>query len=114
LDRVVELPDQLCDASQLCSWVQMREPVGPNHVSWHESQDFAPLVVNAQWARCRSESHLVQVGEQGMDCRRPRPGGTANGVSDANDSITDVAAGQRLFLMLHWTSVSGRPRVVTA
>ncbi|MFE7838721.1 aldo/keto reductase [Streptomyces sp. NPDC057474] len=56
------------------------------------------MIVNAEWARRRAESHLVQVGKQGMHGGSPRTGWTANGVSDANDTITYVAARQRLFI----------------
>ncbi|GCB53130.1 hypothetical protein SNL152K_10487 [Streptomyces sp. NL15-2K] len=42
----------------------------------------------------------MQVGKQGMHGGSPWSGRTANGVSDANDTITDVAAGQRLFIIV--------------
>ncbi|GGU22506.1 hypothetical protein GCM10010244_56490 [Streptomyces coeruleorubidus] len=72
------------------------------------------MIVNAEWARHRAESHLVQVGKQGMHGGSPRSGRTANGVSDANDTITDVAARQRLFIIvLHRTSVSDQLAMIT-
>ena len=44
----------------------------------------------------------------------PQSGRTANGISDANDTITDVAARQRLFIIvLHRTSVSDRLAMIT-
>lgn len=115
LHGIVEVPDQLGDAGQLPSGLHQREPVGPDHVSRHEGQDLTPLIVNAEWARRRGESHLVQVGKQGMHGGSPRSGGTADGISDANDTITDVAAGQRLFMIvLHRTSVSDQLAVITS
>jgi hypothetical protein len=42
-----------------------------------------------------------------MHSGSPWSGRTANGVPDANDTITDVATGQRLFIIVpHRTSVS--------
>ncbi|GAA3307931.1 hypothetical protein GCM10020219_007770 [Nonomuraea dietziae] len=44
----------------------------------------------------------------------PRSGRTTNGVSDANDTITYVAARQRLFIIvLHRTSVSDQLAMIT-
>ncbi|KQV97652.1 hypothetical protein ASD08_47600 [Streptomyces sp. Root369] len=105
LHGIVEVADEACNASQLASGFHQREPVGPDHMSRHEGQDLTSLIVNAEWARRRAESHLVQVGKQGMHGGSPRSGRTANGVSDANDTITYVAARQRLFIIvLHRTS----------
>jgi hypothetical protein len=56
----------------------------------------------------------MQMGKQGMHRRSPWSGRTANGVPDANDTITDVAAGQRLFIIVsHRTSVSDQPVMIT-
>jgi hypothetical protein len=49
-----------------------------------------------------------------MHSRSPWSGRTANGVPDANDTITDVAAGQGLFIIVpHRTSVSDQPVMIT-
>ncbi len=56
----------------------------------------------------------MQVGKQGMHSGSPWSGGTANGVPDANDTITDVATGQGLFIIVpHRTSVSDRLVMIT-
>jgi hypothetical protein len=114
LHSVVEVPDQPCHASQLSSGFHQREPVRPDHISGHEGQDLTPLIINAEWARRRAESHLVQVSKQGMHSGSPGSGRTANGVPDANDTITDVATGQRLFIIVpHRTSVSDQLVMIT-
>ncbi|GHA12390.1 hypothetical protein GCM10010303_23000 [Streptomyces purpurascens] len=83
-------------------------------MSRHEGQDLTPLIVNAERTRRRAESHLVQVGKQGMHSGSPYSGRTANGVPDANDTITDVATGQRLFIIMpHRTSVSDQLVMIT-
>ncbi|XXZ53105.1 hypothetical protein AAGT00_28145 [Streptomyces cavourensis] len=54
------------------------------------------------------------MSKQGMHGGSPRTGLTANGVPDANDTVTDIASGQRLFIIvLHRTSVSDRLVVIT-
>ncbi|WP_225102501.1 hypothetical protein [Streptomyces sp. CoH27] len=56
----------------------------------------------------------MQVGKQGMHSGSPWSGRTANCVPNANDTIADVAAGQRLFIIVpHRTSVSDRPVMIT-
>ena len=83
-------------------------------MSRHKGQDLAPLVVDAQRTRRRTESHLVQVGEQGVHCGSPRSGRSADGISDADNTIADVPTGQRLFFIaLHRASVSDQLTVIT-
>lgn len=49
-----------------------------------------------------------------MHSGSPWSGRTANGVPDANDAITDVATGQRLFIIVpHRTSVSDQLVMIT-
>jgi hypothetical protein len=49
-----------------------------------------------------------------MHSGSPGSGRTAHGVPDANDTITDVATGQRLFIIVpHRTSVSGQLVMIT-
>jgi hypothetical protein len=49
-----------------------------------------------------------------MHSGSPWSGRTANGVPDANDTITDVATGQRLFIIVpHRTSVSDQLVMIT-
>lgn len=114
LHGMVEVPDQPRNAGQLSSGIDQRELVWPDHISRHEGQDLTPLIVNAERTRCRAESHFVQVGKEGMHSGSPWSGRTANGVPDANDTLTDVVTGHGLLIIApHRTSVLSQLAMVT-
>ncbi len=69
--------------------------VRPGHRARDEGENLAPLVVEAERARCTMKSDSTEVIEQGVYGRRPGTGRAAHGVSDANDPAAHVAAFQR-------------------
>ncbi|MGI5429242.1 TOBE domain-containing protein [Streptomyces sp. CA-179760] len=54
------------------------------------------------------------MAEQSMHCGSPWPGRAADGISDTDDTLADVATGQwSFFIGLHRTTVPDQPIVIT-
>ena len=115
LHGIVEVPDETCQQGQPLRGLQQEEPVGADHIAGNEGQHLPALIVDAKKARGRPETHLVQVRKQCVHRRSRRPGGTADGLADADDAAADVPAGQRLlFIVLHSASLADRPLPITS
>jgi hypothetical protein len=91
----VKVADEAGGAAQLGVLVQEVELVGPGGCAGYKGQDLAPVLIDAERAGCTVEAGLVQVGEQRVDGRRPRPRRAPNGVTHLDDSAAHVAAAQR-------------------
>ncbi len=104
-DGVVEFTDQAGHARQPRRGVEQAEPLRPDGGARRERQDLAPLFVKAEGAGRGRVAGPVQMVEQGVHRRRPRPGGTAHGVAHAHHPGVGVSAGQ-LFLFHLWNDAA--------
>jgi hypothetical protein len=91
----VEVADEPGDAAEAVVGVEQGEVVWPGDGAGDEGEDFAAVLVEAQWARRAVETRRVQVAEQGVHRRGPRARMAAHGIADPHHTAADVASVQR-------------------
>ena len=99
LHRIVEMADESGDGGDA---IVVRDPVrprAPGHLSGHERQRLAALIVDAQEARRPVETGVFEKSQHGFDEIGARRSRSTDGVTDPDQSLGDIPTRQRLF----WT-----------